>query len=342
MQTKISYILFFLSFFYSLTVLSQDIKPIRKPIPAIKKDTIPKKKAQIKNDSLSLRKKDSIIIASDSIIKPKEVIEGIITHDAEDYSIQNAKKNTLTLYNKAVVKYQDIEINAGIIIIDNNKETLTAKGIKDSLGYHQKPIFKQGREETEQDSLVYNLKSKKALIYGIKTTQSGVITYGTKTKRVNDSTIYMRKMRFTTSKNFDYYIATDKAKMVPGKKIIVGLSNLVIADVPLPVALPFAYLPLGGGGGRSVSHDEFNTLKRRSIYASINFFLYHPGLTRQMPDFRQIQLCIWSNPTKWTHFGAMSATVGVTLLYNFKNVFNQWIIFCDMIHRYHAVTLYLK
>lgn len=245
MQIKIKYILLFLSFFSSLSILSQDIKPIRKAIPAISKDTIPKNKILTKKDSLSIQKKDSVFIASDSIIKPKEVIEGIITHDAEDYSIQDAKNNTLTLYNKAVVKYQDIEIKAGIIVIDNAKETLIAKGIKDSLGYHQKPQFTQDGQESEQDSLIYNFKSKKAIIYGVKTTQSGVITYGTKTKRVNDSTIYMRKLKFTTSKNFDYYIATNKAKMVPGKKIIVGLSNLVIADVPLPIALPFAYLPLG-------------------------------------------------------------------------------------------------
>lgn len=241
MQFKVNHIFLFLSFFYSVFIFSQDIKPLVKPIPVVKKDTFPK----VKTDSLNIKQKDSLTISKDSILKPKEAIDGIIVHDAEDYSIQNAKNNILTLYNKAIVKYQDIEIKAGIIIIDNNKETLIAKGIKDSLGYHQKPQFKQGAQESEQDSLIYNFKSKKAIIYGVKTTQSGVITYGTKTKRVNDSTIYMRKLKFTTSKNFDYYIATNKAKMVPGKKIIVGLSNLVIADVPLPIALPFAYLPLG-------------------------------------------------------------------------------------------------
>jgi lipopolysaccharide assembly outer membrane protein LptD (OstA) len=61
---------------------------------------------------------------------------------------------------------------------------------------------------------------------------------------VNDSTIYVRKIRFTTSEKQDYYIATNKAKLVPGKKIIVGGSNLVLADVPTPIYLPFAYFPL--------------------------------------------------------------------------------------------------
>ena len=175
-------------------------------------------------------------------------LKDIIIHDAKDYTIQNAKDKTLTLYNEAVLIYGEIDLKAGIIIVDYNKETLFAKGIIDSTGYTQRPLFKQGNEETEQDSLIYNFKSKRALIYGLKTKQGEMFTYGEKTKRVNDSTIYVRKIRFTTSDkedNPDYYITTNKAKLVPGKKIIVGTSNLVIADIPTPLFLPFAYFPLG-------------------------------------------------------------------------------------------------
>jgi hypothetical protein len=53
--------------------------------------------------------------------------------------------------------------------------------------------------------------------------------------------------RFTTSTNVDnpeYYFQTNKVKFIPGKKVITGLTNLVIADVPTPIALPFAYFPL--------------------------------------------------------------------------------------------------
>ena len=127
------------------------------------------------------------------------------------------------------------------------KNTLFAKGIIDSLGYNQLPIFKQGGQESEQDSIIYNFKSKRALIYGLKTKQGEMFTYGKKTKRVNDSTIYVRNIRFTTSEKKipDYYIATNKAKLVPGKKIIVGSSNLVLADIPTPIFLPFAYFPIG-------------------------------------------------------------------------------------------------
>ena len=199
----------------------------------------------IKKDSLLAQKKDSIQVDS---IRPKESITDLISHVAKDYTIQNAKNKTVTLYNEAHLVYTDIDLKAGIIVIDYIKNTLFAKGIKDSTGYSQRPVFKQGSQESEQDSMVYNFKTKKAIIYGIKTKQEPeMFVLGEKAKRVNDSTIYMRKIKFTSSdkEKPDYYIGVKKAKVVPNKKIVAGLSNLVIADVPTPVFLPFAYFPLG-------------------------------------------------------------------------------------------------
>jgi len=234
---------------------AQDIKSTEKiVIPSVQKDSINLKKKDsllaVKKDSINLKKDSLLLKNKDSIvndsIKPKESIDDIITHVAQDYTIQNAKEKTVTLYNEANITYTDIDLKAGIIIIDYKKNTLFAKGIKDSTGYVQRPVFKQGGQESEQDSILYNFKSKRALIYGLKTKQGEMFTYGEKTKQVNDSTIYIRKIRFTTSEKEipDYYISTDKAKLVPGKKIIVGVSNLVLADVPTPVFLPFAYFPM--------------------------------------------------------------------------------------------------
>lgn len=211
----------------------------------LSKDSIPLKKTDsifsLKKDSLILKKKDTI--PTDSL-KQKETIEDIITHVAKDYTIQNAKNKTVTLYNEANITYTDIDLKAGIIVVDYIKNTLFAKGIIDSTGYVQRPVFKQGNEESEQDSIIYNFKSKKALIYGLKTKQGEMFTFGEKTKRVNDSTIYVRDIKFTTSEKLDYYIGTSKAKIIPGKKIIVGGSQLYIADIPTPVYLPFAYFPI--------------------------------------------------------------------------------------------------
>lgn len=248
MRTNLTYILLAFCLFCFQTSRAQEIGREEKNKQKVfqQKQLNSKKDSIFQSDNLFNTKQPTDTIVNDSIIKPKEVIDGIITHDAEDYMAQDTKNNTLTLYNNAVVTYTDIDLRAGIIVLDYNNNTVFAKGIKDSLGYQQRPVFKQGAQESEQDSILFNFETKKALVYGVKTVQSGIITYGEKTKRVNDSTIYMRKLRFTTSqkKNPDYYIATNKAKLVPGKKIIVGTSNLVIADVPTPIFLPFAYFPL--------------------------------------------------------------------------------------------------
>ena len=253
-------------------------------MPLPKKDTILKKKLDtlpnIKRDSLLAKKIDTT--TKDSL-KPKEILDDIIVHVAKDYTIQNAKEKTVTLYNEANITYTDIDLKAGIIIIDYKKNTLFAKGIIDSTGYTQRPVFKQGSQESEQDSLIYNFKSKRALIYGLKTQQGEMYTYGNKTKRVNDSTIYIRKIRFTTSdkENPDYYITTNKAKLVPGKKIIVGTSNLVLADVPTPLFLPFAYFPMSDRAVSGFLMPTFDTgssnrgigLQNGGYYFAINDYV---------------------------------------------------------------------
>lgn len=247
LKSNLSYILLLIYLFYFQTNIAQELENKRIPDQSIpEKKDINTAKINRKKDSLLNKKKDSI--STDSIKKPKEVIDFIVTHDAEDYTVQNTKNKTVTLYNKGHLIYGDIDLKAGKIVVDYKNNTVYAKGIKDSTGtkYVQRPVFKQGDQESVQDSILFNFKSKKALVYGVKSIQGEMITYGEKTKRINDSTVYMRKLRFTTSKKKipDYYIATNKAKLVPGKKIIVGGSQLVLADVPTPLYLPFAYFPL--------------------------------------------------------------------------------------------------
>ncbi|MGB0838114.1 MAG: putative LPS assembly protein LptD [Flavobacteriaceae bacterium] len=194
---------------------------------------------------LPLQTNDSI--AQDSTAVKKDILDGIINHTAKDSIVEDVTNKKIRLYNEGHLQYQDIDLKAGFIEINYETNVITAKGIRDSVGdYTQIPIFKQGREETVQDSLFYNFDTEKAIIFHVQTTQSGIITLGEETKKVNDSTIYLRNIRFTTSekKNPDYYLKTKKAKIVPNKKIVTGATNLVIADVPTPIALPFAYFPL--------------------------------------------------------------------------------------------------
>ena len=295
MQSNLSYIFLISLFFCSFQAQSQDIQPQRKPIPRVQKNNL----NLTKKDSANLRQKDTLILQKkDTIVtdtlQPKEAIAGMITHIDKDYTIQNAKNKTVTLYNEAHVTYTDIDLKAGIIVVDYLNKTLFAKGIKDSTGYLQRPVFKQGSEESEQDSLIYNFETKKAIIYGIKTKQDpGIIVLGKKAKRLNDSTIFIRKIRFTTSdkEHPDYYINVNKAKFVPNKKIVAGVSNLVIADVPTPLFLPFAYFPMGQSRSSGFIIPSWSSSNTRGL------FLQNGGYYFAINDYVDLELLgdVYSN-----------------------------------------------
>ncbi|MBT0608712.1 putative LPS assembly protein LptD [Aequorivita echinoideorum] len=186
-------------------------------------------------------------VKTDTILPPKEMLTDIVEYYGEDYVYLNRKENKVYMYNKAYIIYGDMRIDAGLIILDYNKNEVYAKGIDSAGFYSQRPVFVQANNRVEPDSIRYNFDSEKALVFNSRTEQNGFNVIAEVTKKVNDSVVYLRNVKFTTSKNIDdpeYYFYTRKAKFVPKKKIVTGLTNMYIADVPTPVGLPFAYFPL--------------------------------------------------------------------------------------------------
>ncbi|AXO79009.1 LPS-assembly protein LptD [Olleya aquimaris] len=181
-------------------------------------------------------------------IKPKPLLSSTISYKATDYMSYKQKEGKMYLYNEAQILYEDMDISAGVIILDYNNDLVYAKGIKDTLGeYTQKPVFKQGENVIEPDSIVFNTQTRKGLIYNSVTEQQQGRLITETTKRVNDSVYYLRNSKFTTSDNVEdpeYYFLIRKGKLVPNKKVITGLTNLFIYDVPTPIGLPFAFFPL--------------------------------------------------------------------------------------------------
>ncbi|WP_395076170.1 putative LPS assembly protein LptD, partial [Flavobacterium sp.] len=216
---------------------------------------LPKKTITIPSD----RQSDSLKIAikngakiNDTIkkdsLKKKPLLDGKIKYKAQKYAKLNQKKKQITLYDKAEVYYKDIELKAGIIVIDYQNDEVYAGRIKDSVGnFTQFPEFKQGSNIVEPDSIRFNFKTKKALIWNSRTDQGEFRVKGEITKRENDSVYFIKNARFTTSKNLDnpeYYFLARRIKLVPGKKVVTGFTNMVIADVPTPIGVPFAYFPM--------------------------------------------------------------------------------------------------
>lgn len=231
MSTKINHIVFFIFFLIACNseIYSQNTKP---------DDSL-----KVNVNELSSDKK---LIDNDSTKKP--LLEGIVKRKAKDYEKLDQRKKRLTLYNQAELYYKDIELKSGIIVLDYEKDEVYAGRLKDSTGkYIQFPYFKQGESIIEPDSIRFNIKTKKAQIWNAKTKQGEMNILAEVSKRENDSVIFFKNARFTTSTNTEnpeYYFRSYRSKLVPKKKFVTGLTHMYIADVPTPIGVPFAFFPM--------------------------------------------------------------------------------------------------
>ena len=205
--------------------------------------------SQISTDSLALASNDEVLknTPTDSIAQKEPTLLDKVEYNAKEYVRINRKESKLYLYDQAELYYQDMVLKAGIIVLDYSKNEVTAGRIADSLGVLvQNPYFKQINNEIYPDSLRFNFDTQKALIWNSKSAQNGMNVYAAFTKKENDSVYYIKDAKVTTGgelEDSDYYFRIRKGKMVPQGKIVTGFTNMYIADVPTPLALPFAYFP---------------------------------------------------------------------------------------------------
>ncbi len=238
----------------------------------IKKDTIEPKNdrrgRRIKPKKTSVKAKDSL--KNDTIKKPKNALEDIVKYKAKDSIVFNRIKNEIILYNETNVQYTDIDITAGVDVINYEKGEVYAGRLKDSLGeYSQHPVFKQGSDVIEPDSIRFNYRNQKAIIRNAYTKQDENNIKGEIIKKENDSTYFMRNAIITTAEDLDdpdYYIKVRKAKFVPKKKIITGFSNMYIVDIPTPLAIPFAYYPMVSGRSSGLIFPTFGEVNNRGYF----------------------------------------------------------------------------
>ena len=231
----------------SYCLFAQETLKKAKPFPSKNQTVNSKKEDNIvpKNKDVTVKKTDS---EKTDTIKMKSVLEGKVKYKAKKYAKFDQKKKLITLYDEAELNYLDYELKSGIIVFDYQKNEVYAGRLKDSLGnYTQLPVFKQGASVIEPDSIRFNYKTKKALVWNSRTTQQELNIKAKISKKENDSVYFMKSARLTTAKDIEdpeYYFLVGRMKFVPGKKVVVGTTNLWIENVPTPIALPFAFFPI--------------------------------------------------------------------------------------------------
>jgi hypothetical protein len=187
-------------------------------------------------------------LALDSINKRrKNGIDSPVEYSAEDSLTYEAASGLAHLYGDSKVKYQNMDLQSDKIYMSLDSSLVHATGSMDTTKNELvgTPIFKMGNDEYQNDTMAFNFKTKKGLISNVYTQQEEGFLTSELSKRGADGEMFLQHGRYTTcdDPHPDFYLAMSRAKVRPGKDVVFGPTYLVVADVPLPLAIPYGFFP---------------------------------------------------------------------------------------------------
>jgi hypothetical protein len=201
-----------------------------------------KRKAKPSRDSTST-------IIPDSLRSKENALETTVESFSADSTVLDVIQKRYYLYKNASVVYGEIELKADYIMLDWEKSEVLAYGIPDTSKVGKvegKPVFIDGEDEYNSDTIRYNFKSKRAMVSQIVTKEGEGIIQGRKVKKDADDNMYLTGAKYTTCDLAEphFHIRAKKIKLVNKKQLISGPFNLVLADIPLPIGLPLGFFPI--------------------------------------------------------------------------------------------------
>lgn len=202
-------------------------------------------------------------------ITGKVDLDNVVDFAAKD-SLVFIGTNTAYMYGKSSVKYGDINLDAAKIEMDMPKNEVYAVGALDTVGdLKDTPVFKDPSGEYESKTMRYNFKSKKGFITDVVTQQGEGYLTGGVTKKMENDEYYIQNGRYTTCDDHDcphFYFQLTKGKVRPKKNIVTGPAYMVLADVPLPLAIPFGFFPFSDKYSSGVIVPTFGEDYNRGFY----------------------------------------------------------------------------
>lgn len=222
----------------------------------------------LQRDSLAMDSLGIDTLTADTA-KKKEPLDAPVIYEASD-SIVFTKGGYAHLYGEGKVNYQNIELTSAIISMNMDSSTVYARGVADTTGVESgTPVFKDGETPYESKIMRYNFKTKKGFINNIVTQQGeGYVTSEEGKKGANDE-IYMRHGQYTTCDNHDhphFYLKLSMAKVRPKKNVVFGPAQLVVEDVPLPIAVPFGFFPFNSSYSSGFIMPTYGDELNRGFY----------------------------------------------------------------------------
>lgn len=196
-------------------------------------------------------------------------LTGPVKFSAKDSLILLGQNNAI-LYGDGNVEYQEFKLNASKIMMDMDSATVAAVGMRDSLGEMSgNPIFSEKGTTYESETMRYNFKSERGYITNIITEQSEGFLTGARTKKNADGSFFVEDGKYTTCDDHEhphFYFNITRGKMRPKKDVVTGPAYMVLADVPLPLALPFGYFPFNKEYSSGIIFPSFGDDYNRGFY----------------------------------------------------------------------------
>lgn len=232
----------------------------------------------IENQPVAAAAADSVLVAAilDSVPAPQSRIrrekvdlDAPVNFSSSD-SMVMIGRNSMFMYGDAKVDYEDLKLNAAEIELNLDKNEVYAVGVPDSVGEKVgNPVFDQGGASYEATDMRYNFKTKRGIITDVITQQGeGFLTGGT-TKKTEDDYYYIENGRYTTCDDHDhphFYFQLTRAKVKPKSNIVSGPAYMVLAGLPLPLAVPFGYFPFSEKYASGIIVPSFGDDYNRGFY----------------------------------------------------------------------------
>ena len=200
----------------------------------------------------------------------KSTLAGPVHYQAGDSMIMMGN-GTAYLHGKGELKYQTMELNSEYIRMNIDSSQIYAHGVWDSINeeWKGKPVFKDGQDQYETNEITYNIKTQKGYIRRVVTQQGEGYIIADRTKKLPGDEMTMAGGQYTTCDDHDhphFYLKMTKAKVKPGSYIATGPAYLVVGDVPLPLAVPFAFFPFTNTYSSGLIMPNFGDDYSRGLY----------------------------------------------------------------------------
>ncbi len=186
------------------------------------------------------------LVNKDTLYTIDKSFKELVYYSALDSTNVDLRANKVTLVKGAVVIYGDITLKADYIVIDFEKNEVTATYLTDSLGNKTgKATFEDGTETMTAATIRYNFDSEKGYIEDLMTQQDENYLYMGVAKRHPNEEIHFKQGKFTTCdlEEPHYHFQLSKAILIPEKRIVSGPFGLWVKGIPTPLILPFAIIP---------------------------------------------------------------------------------------------------